>query len=147
MTVGHVCTRQVAVVPKTALLTDAAKRMRSAHVGDLVVVEVRQGRQVPIGIVTDRDIVISAVAGDPEHLQSLLVSDLMSDDLVVAREHESITEALTRMRQHGVRRLPIIDQDGALAGILTLEDVLRHLTLQQGDLVALVSRAHEQEQQ
>jgi CBS domain-containing protein len=146
MTVGDICTRQVAVVPPTALITDAAKRMRSAHVGDLVVVEMRNGRQIPVGIVTDRDIVISAVAGDPEHLHCLLVSDLMSDDLVVAPEHETITTALERMREHGVRRLPIVDHEGTLAGILTLDDILRHLTTQQGDLVALVTRAREHEQ-
>jgi CBS domain-containing protein len=147
MTVGDICTRQVAVAPKTEMVIDAAKRMRIAHVGDLVVVEPRNGRQFPIGIVTDRDIVISAVAGNPEHLHCLLLSDLMSSDLITAYEHETVGAALERMREHGVRRLPIVDHDGALVGILTLDDVLRHLTNQQGDLVRLVSRGRQHEQQ
>ena len=80
---------------------------------------------------TDRDIVISVVAGDPEHINYLLVSDVMSDDLVTAREHESIEAALKKMEEHGVRRLPIVDADGMLVGILTLDDILQYLTGQQ----------------
>jgi len=142
MTVGDICTRNVAVAPKTAMIVDAAKRMRTSHVGDLVVVENRNGRQVPIGIVTDRDIVISVVASDPAHIVYLLVGDVMSDDLVTAYEHEPLEVALKRMKESGVRRLPVVDAEGALIGILTLDDVLEYLTVQQSDLVALV--AHEQ---
>jgi CBS domain-containing protein len=147
MTVGEICTRNVVVAPKTEVITDAAKRMRSAHVGDLIVIENRNGRHVPVGIVTDRDIVISVVAGDPEHVMYLLVSDVMSDDLVTAREHESIETALKRMKEHGVRRLPVVDADGALAGILTLDDVLEYLSEQHSDLVALVAREQRRERQ
>ena len=52
----------------------------------------------------------------------------MSDDLVTAREHETIEVALTRMQEHGVRRLPIVDGEGFLVGILTSDDVLQYLT-------------------
>jgi CBS domain-containing protein len=129
------------------MIVDAAKRMRASHVGDLVVIENRNGRHVPIGIVTDRDIVISVVAGDPDHINYLLVSDVMSDDLVTAREHDSIETALKKMEEHGVRRLPIVDADGALAGILTLDDILQYLTGQQSELVALVAREQRRERQ
>jgi CBS domain-containing protein len=141
------CTRDVVVAPKTEMITDAAKRMRTSHVGDLVVIENRNGRHFPVGIVTDRDIVISVVAGDPEHIMYLLVSDVMSDDLITAREHESIETALKRMREHGVRRLPVVDADGALAGILTLDDVLEYLGERQNDLVTLVAREQRRERQ
>jgi CBS domain-containing protein len=147
MTLGEICTRNVAVAPKTEMIVDAAKRMRTSHVGDLVVCESRHGRHFPIGIVTDRDIVVSVVAGDPEHINCLLVSDVMSDDLVTAQEHDSIEAALKKMEEHGVRRLPVTDTDGALVGILTLDDVLRYLTAQQSELVATVAREQRRERQ
>jgi len=147
MTVGEICTRTVVVAPKTESIVDAAKRMRTSHVGDLVVVEVRNGRHIPVGIVTDRDIVISVVAGDPEHMLYLLVSDVMSDDLVTAGEHESVEAALRKMEEHGVRRLPIVDARGALVGIVSLDDVLQYLTAQQSELVKLVAREQHRERQ
>jgi CBS domain-containing protein len=147
MTVGAICTRDVVVAPKTEMIVDAAKRMRTSHVGNLVVIENRNGRHIPIGIVTDRDIVISVVAGDPDHINYLLVSDVMSDELVTAREDDSVDAALKKMEEHGVRRLPIVEADGALAGILTLDDVLQYLTAQQSELVALVAREQRRERQ
>ena len=65
MTAGDICHRDVVVAPRSEMIVDAARRMRTSYVGDLIVVENRDGRYVPIGIVTDRDIVITAVAGDP----------------------------------------------------------------------------------
>jgi predicted transcriptional regulator len=147
MTVGDICNRDVVVAPKGEMIIDAAKRMRMSHVGALVVVENRGDRHVPIAIVTDRDIVMSAVAGDAEHIQYLLVSDIMTSDLVTAREQESVEGALNKMHAHGVRRLPIVDGAGTLVGILTLDDILRYLTGQQSDLVALVAREQQRERQ
>ena len=147
MTVGEICTRNVVVTPRAEAIVDAAKRMRSSHVGDLIVVDNRNGRHIPVGIVTDRDIVISVVAGDPDHINYLLVSDVMSDELVTAGEHDSVETALNRMKEHGVRRLPILDADGALVGILTLDDVLHYLSAQQGELVALVACEQIRERQ
>jgi CBS domain-containing protein len=147
MTVGDICHRDVVVAPRSEMIVDAAKRMRTSHVGDLIVVEDRDGRHVPIGIVTDRDIVISAVAGDPDHINYLLVDDVMTPDLVTATEQDSIDAALKKMHEHGIRRLPIVDRAGTLVGILTLDDILRYLTDQQSELVALVVREQQRERQ
>jgi CBS domain-containing protein len=147
MTVGEICNRDVVVAPKSEMVVDAAKRMRTSHVGDLVVVEIRNGRRVPVGIVTDRDIVIAAVAGDPDHINYLVVGEVMTPDLVTAREEDSIEAALGKMQEHGIRRLPIVDGAGTLVGILTLDDILRYLTAQQSELVALVAREQNRERQ
>jgi len=145
MTTGDICNRNVVVAPKTEMVVDAAKRMRMAHVGDLVVVEDRKGQHVPIGIVTDRDIVVSVVAGDADHINYLNLNDMMSDDLVTAKEQDSIESALQRMKEHGVRRLPIVDAAGALVGILTMDDLWRHFTQQQGLLVELMASEEHRE--
>jgi len=147
MTVGDICSRNVVVVPQTEMVVDAAKRMRTSHVGDLVVVEIRDGRHVPIGIVTDRDIVIGAVASDPDHINYLFVRDVMSSDPVTVREDEAIEAALKKMHKHGVRRLPIVDATGALVGILTLDDILQYLSGQESELVALVAQEQRRERQ
>ena len=147
MTVGEICSRNVVVAPQTEMVVDAAKRMRTSHVGDLVVVDIRDGRHVPIGIVTDRDIVIGAVASDPDHINYLFVRDVMSSNPVTAFEEEEIEAALKKMHKHGVRRLPIVDGSGVLVGILTLDDVLQYLTGQQSELVALVAREQQRERQ
>ena len=145
MTVGEVCNRDVVVAPKGEMIVDAAKRMRTSHVGDLVVVENRDGQLVPIGIVTDRDIVVCAVAGDPDHINYLLVGDVMTSDLMTATEQDSIEAALKKMHEHGIRRLPIVDAAGTLIGILTFDDILRYLTAQQSELVAMVAREQQRE--
>ena len=145
MTVGAICTRDVVVArPKTTII-DAAKRMREAHVGDIVAVDVRDGRQVPVGILTDRDIALSVVANNADYIQSLMMHDVMSDNLVTAREEEDLEAALSRMKEQGVRRLPVIDSDGALAGILTLDDILQHLSADQSELVTLMAREQRRE--
>ena len=147
MTVGEICNRHVVVAPKTEKIIDAARRMRTSHVGALVIVENRNGRHIPVGIVTDRDIVVGVVSGDPEHILSVLASDIMSEDLVTAKEHDSVESALKKMEEHGVRRVPIVDVDGTLVGILTLDDILQYLTGQQSELVALVAREQRHERQ
>lgn len=145
MTAGDICNRHVVVAPKTETVVDAAKRMRMAHVGDIIVVEARQGRHVPIGIVTDRDIVVSLVACDADHLKYLSLDDMMTDDLVTAKEQDSLEAALLRMRERGVRRLPVVDAAGTLVGILTMDDLWRHFTQQQGLLVELMANEEHHE--
>ena len=145
MTVGEVCKRSVVVAAKNETIVEAANHMRASHVGDLVVVEDRQGRRVPIGVITDRDIVVGAVAPNAGHIESLLVGDLMTPDVVTARETDPIEAALKKMEEHGIRRLPVVDGNGALVGIVTLDDALQVLTEQQIGLVKIVAEEQRHE--
>jgi CBS domain-containing protein len=145
MTVGEVCKRSVVVVAKNETIVDAANHMRASHVGDLVVVEDRQGRHVPVGIITDRDIVVGGVAPNSGHIENLLVGDIMSPEVVSARETEPLEAALKKMEEHGIRRLPVVDGDGALVGIVTLDDALQVLTEQQIGLVKIVVQEQRHE--
>jgi len=146
MTIGSICKRNVVVVPKGESIVDAAKRMRMLHVGTVVVVEERGGIQLPVGILTDRDIVLSIVASDAEHLPFLSVSDAMSDDLLTATEETSLPDALKLMQERGVRRLPIVDHGGALIGIVTADDVIRFLADELGQVVLLMNHEERVEQ-
>lgn len=140
MTIGSICKRNVVIAPKGDSIVDAAKRMRMLHVGTVIVVEERDSRQIPIGILTDRDIVLSVVASDPEHLEFLSVGDAMSNELTTAREDASLAEGLKLMQERGVRRLPVVDQTGALVGIVTADDVVRFLAEELSELVRLMNR-------
>jgi CBS domain-containing protein len=145
MTIGSICKRNVAVVPEDERIVDAAKRMRMLHVGTVVVVREGDPKRTPLGILTDRDIVLSVVASDPEHLPFLSVSEAMSDDLVTARDDTSLADALRLMQERGVRRLPVVDQAGALVGIVTVDDVIRVLAEEMGELVTLMNREEQVE--
>ncbi len=144
MAVGELCNREVVITEKTASVVDAAQLMRTHHVGDLVVVEDRGGRKHPIGIVTDRDIVVEVVAAgvNPDSLQ---VGDIMGPDVATVRESEGLFEALRYMRDKGVRRMPVVDREGGLVGILTLDDLLSLLAEEMTELAKLVSHERQRE--
>ena len=124
MRVSEICTRGVEHATRHISVVEAAKHMRRDHVGDIVVVEVKGGRHVPIGIVTDRDIVIAALATDAANIQELEVGDIMTEDPITVREDDDVKDALRRMQRGGVRRVPVVDSTGSLAGILSMDDVL-----------------------
>lgn len=145
MTIGSISKRNVVVAPKGESIIDAAKRMRMFHVGTVVVVEVRNNKNIPIGILTDRDVVLSIVASDPEHLPFLTVGDAMSDNLATTCEDTSVPDALKLMQERGVRRLPVVDQAGALFGIVTVDDVIRFLAEELSQVVQLMSHEDQVE--
>jgi len=144
MAVGEICNRGVVVAEKTLSVPEAARLMRQNHVGDLVVVDTDGGGQKPVGIVTDRDIVIEVVAAgvDPD---SLRVGDIMGPEVASVRESDGVFETLRTMRDRGVRRMPVIDRDGALVGILTLDDLLGLLADEMTELAKLVSHERQRE--
>jgi len=145
MTVGSICKRNVVVAPKDDSIVDVAKRMRMMHVGTVIIIDEDDENRVPLGILTDRDIVLSVVASDPEHLPFLSVKDAMNDDLVTAREDTSLPDALTLMQEHGIRRLPVVNQAGGLVGIVTADDVVRLIAAEMGQLVTLMNREEQVE--
>lgn len=144
MNVGELCTREVIIAQRDTSVVEAAQRMRTYHVGNLVVVEDETNGRRPIGIVTDRDIVIAVVAAgvNPEALK---VGDIMSAELVMVRETEDVCETLRYMRDKGVRRMPVVDAAGALAGIVTVDDLLGLLAEEMGHLAQLITRRQRRE--
>jgi CBS domain-containing protein len=144
MAVGEICNREVVIAEKTLSVVDAALLMRKHHVGDLVVVEEKNGSRHPVGIVTDRDIVVEVVAAgvNPDALK---VGDIMGPEVATVREGEGLFEALRHMRDKGVRRMPVVDRDGGLVGILTLDDLLSLLAEEMTELAKLVSHERQRE--
>lgn len=144
MTLGEICNREVVVVERTASATDAAKLMRGYHVGDVVVVESRNGERIPVGILTDRDLVVEVLARELDP-QALTVGDLMSYELAKAWEQDDVEQALELMRGHGIRRLPVVNEFGSLVGIVTVDDLLEYMGEQLSDLVRVAGREQQRE--
>lgn len=138
MYMQDLCSKKVITIGKDATLLDAARSMRENHVGDLVVVEQGGEGDIPVGILTDRDIVVSVIAGDIDHFNSLTVADVMSFDLITAREEETLTDVLERMGSCGIRRIPIVNDKGALTGILAFDDIVCLVASYMKDMATLV---------
>jgi CBS domain-containing protein len=146
MLVGKICNREVVFVEPDTSIAEAARLMREHHVGGLVVVQEKSGKRVPVGIITDRDLVVEVIAEGVE-MGDISVGDIMSDQLVTAREGDDLLETLKMMRARGIRRLPVIDDDGALAGILTVDDLIDLFSEQIADLARLIAFEQKREQE
>jgi CBS domain-containing protein len=144
MNIGEVCNREVIVVSRDTTIVEAAQIMRENHVGDLVITEDRNNMRVPVGILTDRDIVIEIIAREVE-MDSVSVGDIMSDDLLTAVEDEDTDEVMWKMRNKGVRRIPIVNKEGGLIGIVSVDDLLDLFAEKMEDLVRLITREQMRE--
>lgn len=124
MKAGELATRNVATISAKETLAEAAHRMRESHVGDLVVFDRDGDSRRPAGIITDRDIVMALDRLGLEDFADREIGSEMSETLVVGKKGQPVHEVLRKMRQHGVRRVPIVNVDDELVGILTLDDLL-----------------------
>lgn len=145
MPIGDVCVRDVVVASPETTVREAARLMAKQHVGNVVVVKQEaRGRVVPIGIVTDRDIVRNVVA---EALDAALftLGDLGARELVTVGEDVGIFECMQHMRVNGIRRMPVVDGEGGLVGIISLDDLIQLLGEEMGELGKLIAQeqAHE----
>jgi CBS domain-containing protein len=140
MPIGDVCVRDVVIATKDVTVQQAAVLMRRHHVGDLVVVvEGAHGGQVPVGIVTDRDIVVSVVA-PAVNAAVYTVGDLVARELVTVAEDQGVFETIQQMRMSGVRRMPVVNRAGGLVGIISVDDLIQLLSDEMSELAKLIAR-------
>lgn len=144
MNVGQYCKRRVVAVSSAADVAEAARIMREEHVGFLVVHEQGDDLRRPMGVLTDRDIVLQVTARDVD-ARSVTVSDVMTRTPVIANESDDLGEALQAMRLAGIRRIPVVDTRGALSGILALDDVIELVTGLLCDMAGSIRTEQRQE--
>lgn len=137
MQAGELCSREVYIVRANEPLVDAAREMRKRHVGAVVVVEPRAGAAVPVGIVTDRDIVVGQLAHNAD-LFCLTVGDVMTREPMTVPEAEGLSESIRRLSARGVRRAPVVAASGDLVGILSFDDVLPAVAEELSSLAKLI---------
>lgn len=144
MSVGEICTREVVFALKGHTVRQAAQLMREYHIGAVVVTDYQNSVRKPVGIITDRDIVVGVIAKglDPD---LLTVEEIMGQDLVLAQDSESEADTAQTMRVKGVRRLPVVNASGALIGIVTADDLLEILTEEMTSLSKMIAREQRRE--
>lgn len=144
MNVRDLCRPRVVTVDRSASLAEAAQLMRSHHVGALLVTDEASGHAVVSGIVTDRDLALEGLAraaGEPP----LRVGDIARPHLVAVRADAPLAQAVRLMQEHGVRRLMVVEGEGRVGGVLSIDDVVDALAAQLGAVAAALrgGAAHE----
>jgi CBS domain-containing protein len=134
MSLERFCRKSMAAVGPDLTVDAAAQEMRERHVGALVV---RDAHKKIVGILTDRDIACRVVAErrDPKTTR---IEEVMTREVITAHEYELIDEAMVKMRRAGVRRLPIVGPEGALVGLVSLDDFVVLLASELGKLAEAV---------
>lgn len=145
MSVGQICNRDTVIVRKEDAIVEAAKLLREFHVGSVVVVEDVAGGVKPVGILTDRDLVVEILAAELDPA-TVSVGDIMSYELCTVGEEDGLWDVLQKMQSKGVRRVPVVNAEGLLAGILTSDDLLELLASELGQLVKVIGRERQREQ-
>ena len=131
-----ICRKPAVTVKAGTSLVEVARLMRTCHVGSVVVTGNNGGRK-PVGIVTDRDIVIEAVAANLDP-RTLTAGEIMTRDLITASEGDDASWSLKAMRDRGVRRLPVLNEEGEMVGIVALDDLLESATFALTDVVQAI---------
>jgi CBS domain-containing protein len=144
MAVGEICSREVVYIRRDESVAAAARLMREAHVGCLVVADENNGKRMPAGMLTDRDITVAVVAPGLD-AETILAGDIMSPELLCLNEDAGIAEAVELMRLRGIRRFPVTDSEGSLVGLLASDDILSLLAEEISGLAGMVSREEKRE--
>jgi CBS domain-containing protein len=124
--VQELMTSNPRTIEASGTITEAAQAMRDEDTGIVPIVE---GDRL-VGTITDRDIAVKVVA-ESKDPQSTTVGEIASRDLVTIDPQQDLDEALRLMAQHQVRRLPVVEEDGKLVGILSQADVAREASPEQ----------------
>lgn len=144
MRVGEYCKRAVVSINASADVGEAAKLMREEHVGLLVVHEDGDELRKPVGVLTDRDLVLAIMAPDVGP-QAVAVKDVMTRQPLIAKENDEFSDLLQAMRLAGIRRVPVVDTRGALVGIIAIDDAIDVITGLMCDIAGSIKSEQRQE--
>jgi CBS domain-containing protein len=146
MNAGQYCKRLVVTIATKADIAEAAKLMRDEHVGYLVVLNEGDTDRTPVGVVTDRDIVLKVMARDMDP-HAVTVADVMTREPIIAKEQDDLAEVMQGMRTAGIRRLPVVNASGSLTGIIALDDAINAITGMLCDMSGSIRNEQRQEWQ
>jgi CBS domain-containing protein len=133
MSLERFCRKPIVTALPTQTVRDVALKMRDHHVGAVVVVE----EDRPVGVVTDRDIALRVIL-EGRDAETTPVRDVMSRDLALVRDDDKIDDAVRAIREAGVRRVPIVDSNGKVVGMVALDDLVVLFASELGATVSAV---------
>ena len=144
MAIGEICSREVVYIARSESCAQAARLMRENHVGSLVVVAAAGKPVMPLGMITDRDLAVGVMALGLDPAKTL-VEAVMRPRIALARESDGLGRAIALMRSEGVRRLPVVDADGNLVGILAADDLIELFADELSGLAAVLAKGQRLE--
>ena len=136
MSLGKIYSNAVISISENGTIHECAKLMKEKHVGTVLVLS-EQGDKKPLGIITDRDIVVKIVSKKND-LSNIKVTEVMSTDLLLLPKQQGIKEAIEAMKSKGVRRVPILDDDKKVCGIVSVDDLIMLLVNELSSLSGLI---------
>jgi len=135
MFLKELMTEDVTYLPSTASVLDAAKFMTNMNVGSVIVAD----GESPSGLITDRDVVAKVIALGKDS-STTKIGKVMVSPVVTISEDKDIIDATKLMSTHGIRRLPITNEQGKLAGVISLDDVLLLLSEEMGNIATTLKK-------
>lgn len=139
MPISEFCKLDVVCCDAGASIQEVAELMRKHHVGDVIVTGIEAESRMPIGILTDRDIVIEAIAPNVD-LNLLTAGDIMVSPVHSVQESTGLLDALRMMAKLKVRRMPVVRDDGTLSGIVTADDIIGMLSAELATIANIVGK-------
>lgn len=140
---ADICRTDIVTAEEHTSLYEVSKLMREHHIGDVVITRSGDSAQKPIGMLTDRDIVVHGIACDID-LNQVTAGDLSKQDLVTVRPEADISEIVGTMNAHAVRRV-IVDGASNDRGIITFDDILWAISRIFSNLSAVTERQIQRE--
>ncbi|HXV79040.1 MAG TPA: CBS domain-containing protein [Candidatus Binatia bacterium] len=135
MSLERVCGKTVMTISPDATVAEAAKLMQSKHIGCLVVIDESR----PVGILTNRDIVLKVVASEKKPTETV-VKKIMTANPTMVNVNYDLLDAVRLMHNRGVRRLPVVDEHRHLVGIITMDDLLTVFSAEVANLAGAVQK-------
>ena len=146
MDIARLYTRGVIAVPQSTTLKAAAELMRERHVGCLVITESPPLDDRAIGIVTDRDLVVQAVAAGADPVEAT-IAEIMTPKIARITHDADAHQALNKMAALGVRRLAVTGPHGTIVGVLSFDDLVDGLAVEVSDLARIIHQERAREAQ
>jgi len=145
MALKDIIRKNLVTMPETGTIGEAAKLMNSNHVGAIIIVDEMNGvRKTPIGIVTDRDIVVSLAKKGKIDPKSP-IKNIMTSNVVVCSPDDGIYETINLMKANGIRRIPVLNRQDHLVGIITSDDLLSLLGDEINSLSQVIQSGSDKE--
>ncbi len=131
------CREQVVTVSLDTPAVDVARIMGEKNVGSVVVIS---GDNRPAGILTDRDLTVRVMAQE-KNPGRVRAEEIMTKDVITFQDSMGIYEAIRKMTDEGIRRMPVVDDAGKMIGIVTMDDMIRML----GEEMATIAKNIEKQ--
>jgi CBS domain-containing protein len=139
MSLGNLCRKDVVSVKPGTMVNEVARLMEEKNIGSVVVQNVIvSGEKEKFGIVTDRDIALRVVGKNLDPAKTPIDDVTTQNSVLTLSENLGLFEALEQVRESAVRRFPVVDVDGNLKGIITLDDIIILLGKEMADVASII---------